>query len=494
MDPDGYLSSSPSISEEEIDFKYVYALRTFVATEEGQANALKGDEMILLNDTNSYWWLVRLVKDSTVGFLPAEHIETPSERLARLNKYRNGELSYDCSDDESRPQNLNRPSKKSKKRAHPAPTVSFTDVSTFVSASEYEYSDDEYSDFSDMDETEENADNVDAIVQEEDPKKEEVQDVKKSSNIFSLMARNKNRKLTMASSPDPQNVKRNPEATQSLDSLVEVHEEKPKRRSLLMARPSVDDLKKTSNPASSPAPSVIGGLFRRISRRDSTITRLQTEEPNTQTADSPNISSSSESTETHQPTQKPTLKISTDALPSKRLSGELGMKNVELESSLTPPAGDSNPSSKSIPLDDKPSVDSNQLSLNQTEEKSLEPSTDKNITIANESSTTEGQDDSILNEGPYSSSTMSPTLSAPALVDDRDDSSTGTGQAELEEVMKPTTAGSIGCLSALLDSNKLHPDIVPIFRETSLRLDQMNNVSINNASCNLRILTLKPET
>ena len=30
-----------------------------------------------------------LVDDGFVGYLPAEHIETPTERLARLNKHRN---------------------------------------------------------------------------------------------------------------------------------------------------------------------------------------------------------------------------------------------------------------------------------------------------------------------------------------------------------------------------------------------------------------------
>jgi hypothetical protein len=74
---------------EEIDFEFVYALHTFVATVEGQANATKGDTMVLLDDSNSYWWLVRVVKDSSIGYLPAEHIETPTERLARLNKHRN---------------------------------------------------------------------------------------------------------------------------------------------------------------------------------------------------------------------------------------------------------------------------------------------------------------------------------------------------------------------------------------------------------------------
>lgn len=54
---------------EDIDFEFVYALHTFVATVEGQANATKGDTMVLLDDSNSYWWLVRIVKDSSIGML-----------------------------------------------------------------------------------------------------------------------------------------------------------------------------------------------------------------------------------------------------------------------------------------------------------------------------------------------------------------------------------------------------------------------------------------
>ncbi len=52
---------------EDIDFKFVYALHNFFATVEGQANATKGDTMVLLDDSNSYWWLVRVVKDSSIG-------------------------------------------------------------------------------------------------------------------------------------------------------------------------------------------------------------------------------------------------------------------------------------------------------------------------------------------------------------------------------------------------------------------------------------------
>lgn len=55
---------------EDIDFEFVYALHTFVATVEGQANATKGDTMVLLDDSNSYWWLVRVVKDGSIGQYP----------------------------------------------------------------------------------------------------------------------------------------------------------------------------------------------------------------------------------------------------------------------------------------------------------------------------------------------------------------------------------------------------------------------------------------
>lgn len=52
---------------EDIDFEFVYALHNFVATVDGQANAAKGDTMVLLDDSNSYWWLVRIVKDGSIG-------------------------------------------------------------------------------------------------------------------------------------------------------------------------------------------------------------------------------------------------------------------------------------------------------------------------------------------------------------------------------------------------------------------------------------------
>ncbi|TPX34854.1 hypothetical protein SmJEL517_g02587 [Synchytrium microbalum] len=68
---------------------FVWALHTFVANLEGQVCVLKGDALELLDDSNSYWWLVKCMKTDEIGYIPAENIETPFERLARLNRQRN---------------------------------------------------------------------------------------------------------------------------------------------------------------------------------------------------------------------------------------------------------------------------------------------------------------------------------------------------------------------------------------------------------------------
>ncbi|KAI8984218.1 hypothetical protein BDF20DRAFT_858657 [Mycotypha africana] len=87
-------SSSPSIPDADINFDLVYTLHSFQATVNGQASVKKGDALTLLDDSNSYWWLIRDLETSEVGYIPAENIETPFERLARLNKYRNAEISF----------------------------------------------------------------------------------------------------------------------------------------------------------------------------------------------------------------------------------------------------------------------------------------------------------------------------------------------------------------------------------------------------------------
>lgn len=77
IEDDNYsmYSSSSSIPDENINFDLVYALHTFVATVDGQASVVKGDAMTLLDDSNSYWWLIRALKASEVGYIPAENIE-----------------------------------------------------------------------------------------------------------------------------------------------------------------------------------------------------------------------------------------------------------------------------------------------------------------------------------------------------------------------------------------------------------------------------------
>ncbi|GJJ07842.1 hypothetical protein Clacol_002047 [Clathrus columnatus] len=87
-------SSSLSIPNEAIDFDLVYSLHNFAATVEGQASVVKGDSLFLMDDSNSYWWLVRVLTTQEVGYIPAENIETPFERLARLNKHRNVDLAF----------------------------------------------------------------------------------------------------------------------------------------------------------------------------------------------------------------------------------------------------------------------------------------------------------------------------------------------------------------------------------------------------------------
>lgn len=67
--------SELSIPDPNIDFDMVYALHTFAATVEGQASVVRGDALTLLDDSNSYWWLVKVLKTAEVGYIPAENIE-----------------------------------------------------------------------------------------------------------------------------------------------------------------------------------------------------------------------------------------------------------------------------------------------------------------------------------------------------------------------------------------------------------------------------------
>jgi SH3 domain len=98
---------APIESEADIDFGLVYALFVFIATLEGQLDVLKGEPLELLDDSNSYWWLVRCLETQQVGYIPAENIETPYERLARLNRSRNIENAMVIDEDVLKKDKLN---------------------------------------------------------------------------------------------------------------------------------------------------------------------------------------------------------------------------------------------------------------------------------------------------------------------------------------------------------------------------------------------------
>ncbi|KAI8614350.1 hypothetical protein BC830DRAFT_1082052 [Chytriomyces sp. MP71] len=120
---------------ETIDPNYVYALHTFVANVEGQVCVLKGDSLKLLDDTNYYWWLVKCVKTEEIGYIPAENIETPSERLARLNKFRNVQETLANAVDTAEPPATVDPSK---------PRLVFADSAiVFENYDDIDYDDDE---------------------------------------------------------------------------------------------------------------------------------------------------------------------------------------------------------------------------------------------------------------------------------------------------------------------------------------------------------------
>ncbi|KAI9362724.1 hypothetical protein BD770DRAFT_339244 [Pilaira anomala] len=133
-DMDDDTGSELSIPDPNIDFDMVYALHTFAATVEGQASVVRGDALTLLDDSNSYWWLVKVLKTAEVGYIPAENIETPHERLARLNSHRNIELTRKDIQDAFPVPPSNKINKKKKKRVTLAKGVQFQSQIIFGSS------------------------------------------------------------------------------------------------------------------------------------------------------------------------------------------------------------------------------------------------------------------------------------------------------------------------------------------------------------------------
>ncbi|KAJ1911839.1 protein phosphatase regulator [Mycoemilia scoparia] len=93
IDDDGEVpndvESITSLVDEDVDFDFVYALFEFPAMVEGQVTVHQGEKMVLLDDSNAYWWLVQLVSNDEIGFIPADNVEMAGEKLARVNRRRN---------------------------------------------------------------------------------------------------------------------------------------------------------------------------------------------------------------------------------------------------------------------------------------------------------------------------------------------------------------------------------------------------------------------
>ena len=62
MDGDDDGSSSLSILNESIDLNIVYSLHSFGATVAGQVNVVCGNSLFLIDDSNSSWWLIHILK------------------------------------------------------------------------------------------------------------------------------------------------------------------------------------------------------------------------------------------------------------------------------------------------------------------------------------------------------------------------------------------------------------------------------------------------
>lgn len=86
---DAIFPSPPSSPPKELDPNKLYALFDFNGPDPSHLELFKDDSVVLLNDSDSYWWLVKRIDDSKVGFAPAEILETYQERLARLNCWKN---------------------------------------------------------------------------------------------------------------------------------------------------------------------------------------------------------------------------------------------------------------------------------------------------------------------------------------------------------------------------------------------------------------------
>ncbi|CAG8435021.1 7258_t:CDS:2 [Diversispora eburnea] len=63
----------------------LYVLHTFHATVEGQVSVERDDHLKLLDDSNSYWWLIKVLKSDDIGYIPAEKPKITKEKNVSFN-------------------------------------------------------------------------------------------------------------------------------------------------------------------------------------------------------------------------------------------------------------------------------------------------------------------------------------------------------------------------------------------------------------------------
>lgn len=83
----------PQYPPKELDPEKLYALHDFFGQDPSHCQLEQDESCVLLNDQDSYWWLVKRLSDNKIGFAPAELLETFPERLARLNCWKNENMS-----------------------------------------------------------------------------------------------------------------------------------------------------------------------------------------------------------------------------------------------------------------------------------------------------------------------------------------------------------------------------------------------------------------
>lgn len=87
-----YVLEPPLPPPKELHPGKLYALYEFSGNDPSHCELKPDEPVLLLNNQDSYWWLVKKESDNRIGFAPAECLETYHERLARLNCWKNREL------------------------------------------------------------------------------------------------------------------------------------------------------------------------------------------------------------------------------------------------------------------------------------------------------------------------------------------------------------------------------------------------------------------